>query len=93
MVNVLLIHPDDTVAVALRDLAAGEAVSASDAQVVGVVASEPVPFGHKVAVHNIAAGEQVLKYGAGIGVATRAIAPGEHVHTHNLASVRGAVQR
>jgi len=93
MVNVLLIHPDDTVAVALRDLATGEAVSAADSQVADVMTSEPVPFGHKVAVHGIAAGEQVRKYGAGIGVATRNIAPGEHVHTHNLASVRGAVQR
>ena len=34
----------------------------------------------------IAAGEKIMKYGAPIGSATRAIAPGEHVHTHNVRS-------
>jgi altronate dehydratase len=93
MVNALLIHPADTVAVALRDLAAGEQLTARDADLGGVVAHEAVPFGHKVAVRPIASGTQVIKYGAHIGLTTRDIAPGEHVHTHNLVSVRGAVQR
>jgi hypothetical protein len=43
-------------------------------------------MGHKVALVPIAAGEKVCKYGAPIGSATRQIRPGEHVHTHNLAS-------
>lgn len=93
MVNALLIHPDDTVAVALRDLAAGETLAARDADLGVVATRQAVPFGHKVAVRPIAAGTQVIKYGADIGLATRDIAPGEHVHTHNLVSVRGAVQR
>jgi len=44
-----------------------------------------VPAGHKVATAPIAAGDAVHKYGQVIGFATSAIAPGEHVHTHNLA--------
>lgn len=40
--------------------------------------------GHKYALRAIAAGENVIKYGMPIGHATCAIAPGEHVHTHNL---------
>ena len=71
------IHPDDHVAVALRDLSAGEPVG-------GVTLAEPVPAGHKVALAPRAAGEPIFKYGCPIGVASRAINPGEWVHTHNL---------
>ena len=42
--------------------------------------------GHKYAIRPIAPGENVIKYGMPIGHAKAAIAPGEHVHTHNLAS-------
>ncbi|HWU94821.1 MAG TPA: altronate dehydratase family protein, partial [Sphingomonas sp.] len=73
------IAPNDSTATALRDLEAGE-------QALGVTLSEPVAKGHKVAVKPIAAGEPVLKFGFPIGVATRDIAPGEHVHTHNVST-------
>ena len=42
--------------------------------------------GHKYAIRPIAEGEDVVKYGMPIGHATRAITPGEHVHSHNLAT-------
>jgi len=51
-----------------------------------LTAVDPVPVGHKLAVALIAAGDKVIKYGAPIGSATRDIAPGQHVHTHNLKS-------
>jgi len=77
MTPVFQIDPRDSVATALRDLAAGEEAG-------GVTLAEPVGKGHKVAVRAIAVGEPVLKFGFPIGRATRAIAPGEHVHTHNV---------
>ena len=40
--------------------------------------------GQKYAAQSIAAGEPVIKYGFPIGIATREIAAGDHVHTHNL---------
>ena len=40
--------------------------------------------GHKYALRPIPAGAPVVKYGLPIGHAIRDIAPGEHVHTHNL---------
>jgi altronate hydrolase len=73
------IAPNDSTATALRDLAAGE-------EALGVTLAEPIGKGHKVAVKPIKAGEPVLKFGFPIGVATRDIAPGEHVHTHNVAT-------
>ena len=43
-----------------------------------------VATGHKVALTNISEGEDVIKYGFPIGHATKFIAEGDHVHTHNL---------
>ena len=42
--------------------------------------------GHKVALRDIAAGENVIKYGFSIGHATCDIKKGERVHTQNLAT-------
>jgi altronate hydrolase len=50
----------------------------------GISAGERIPAGHKVAVKSIAEGEAVRRYGQIIGFATSAIAPGQHIHTHNL---------
>src|SRR3954468_24918317 len=69
----------DSVATALRDLGAGERLA-------GVILAEPVARGHKVALVPIAAGEEIFKFGFPIGRATRDIAPGAHVHSHNLAT-------
>jgi len=77
------IDPADDVAVALRDIAAGEAVDVDGAR---VTAADAVPRGHKLALHPRAAGEAVRRYGWPIGSATRPIAVGEHVHSHNLAT-------
>ena len=73
------LNPQDNVIIALTDLSAGAAVPGLDGPL-----KEPVARGHKIAVHPIAEGDKVLRYGQTIGVATRAIAPGEHVHVHNL---------
>lgn len=51
----------------------------------GTPVAPGIPFGHKAALRDIAAGEAVRKYGVVIGHATEDIAAGEHVHVHNLA--------
>jgi len=76
----LVIDPRDDVAVALRAVAAGDVVAD------GVAALVDIPAGHKVALRAIAVGEAVRKYGWPIGHATETIAPGAHVHSHNLAT-------
>jgi arabinonate dehydratase len=43
-----------------------------------------IPRGHKMATQPIAKGEPVFKYAQIIGYAAEDIAPGAHVHTHNL---------
>ncbi|HEY8614605.1 altronate dehydratase family protein [Phenylobacterium sp.] len=78
--SLLRIDPRDDVAVAVQGLMAGDPVAD------GVMARSDVPAGHKVAVRPVRAGEAVRKYGWPIGRATADILPGDHVHTHNVAT-------
>jgi altronate dehydratase small subunit len=81
--RILVLAPEDNVAVACCDLAAGETVVIDGRP---VTLDRDIPTGHKLARRAIAAGGTVLKYGAPIGSARAAIAPGSYVHTHNLKS-------
>ena len=50
--------------------------------------TEAVPLGHKLALADIAAGQEIIEYGQPVGVATRDIGRGDHVHVHNVRSAR-----
>jgi len=76
---VLLLNPADPLVVATRDLAVGEAVGLGD-----ITPSEPIGRGHKLAIKPIESGAPVRKLGQVIGIATREIAPGQHIHVHNV---------
>lgn len=54
-----------------------------------VAVTGDVPYGHKIAVRDIAAGENIIKYGESIGAADRSIIKGEYVHIHNMKALRG----
>lgn len=73
----LQIHPADTVAVALRPLAAGDSAD-------GVRVTAAIPQGHKLALVDLPAGAVVTKYGQPIGRTSAPVAAGDHVHSHNL---------
>ena len=86
-----LVHnPDDMVGVAVADIAPGPGVRGrvQNGAAVELDVTQPVPLGHKVALRDIAAGEQVVKYGVPIGRATQDIHRGDHVHVHNLKGER-----
>jgi len=84
--NILIIHPRDNVAVALRSLHAGEQTIAKQTE--GFLALEEIPASHKIALRDIPQGEEIIKYGETVAVSTRNIKKGEWVHTHNLESKR-----
>ena len=85
-----ILHPQDNVGTALRDLEAGESVTYDrDGAPVTLEVRQPIAFGHKLALERIGAGEPVRKYGEAIGLASQEIGPGEHVHVHNVESQRG----
>lgn len=54
-----------------------------------ITAFDDIPYGHKIAVVDIAVGEEIFKYGEEIGAATKPIKKGDYVHVHNLDSMRG----
>lgn len=85
--NVVIIDKSDNVATAIKDLSEGE-VLVGEVEL-GIKALQAIPFGHKVALKDIKRGEEVIKYGEPIGVATVDIRAGEHVHIHNLEGRRG----
>jgi altronate hydrolase len=80
MLPVIRIHAQDNVVIARQQLLGGTVLAQE-----GVTVSGLVPPGHKVATCAIAKGQPVRRYDQIIGMATRDIAAGEHVHTHNLA--------
>ncbi|GAB5508426.1 MAG: altronate dehydratase family protein [Rhizobiaceae bacterium] len=75
----LQLQPGDNVVIALRDFAAGETLPGIERPLVS-----PVARGHKIALASIPSGRNAVRFGQIIGQATRDIAPGDHVHTHNL---------
>ncbi|MBM3129114.1 MAG: hypothetical protein FJ009_10900 [Chloroflexi bacterium] len=92
--GILMHEPTDDVGVAVRDLKNGEEVGAVtlEGQPVGTVKMvNDVPLGHKVAMKDLAAGKDVIKYSRVIGAASQAAPRGSHVHTHNLKTKRWKV--
>lgn len=81
MKTYLRINEADDVAIALVDLPKGTAIEVGGRTVTLV---EDIAKGHKVALHPIAQGDNVIKYGYPIGHATEPIAEGEWIHSHNI---------
>ena len=87
MKRVVLLNPLDSVAVAVDGLDAGDAAEClGSGRGAVVTAAEAIPKGHKIALDYLPEGMQVIKYGLSIGAASRPIAAGAWVHSHNLAS-------
>ncbi len=84
--NALLLNDKDNVVTVTRSLSAGEnVVFLAGGEYVTLITSG-VPAYHKVARKDIQAGEDVVKYGQVMAVATTNIKTGEHVHTQNVKS-------
>jgi altronate hydrolase len=82
------LRPQDNVAVARKPIPAGTAFHFDGGSFALPTA---IKMGHKFALVPIKEGDPVRKYGQIIGFAGRAIAPGEHVHVHNVTA--GAFER
>ncbi len=76
----LRLNPADDVVIAAKPLAAGTRLEEE-----GIDCADAIPAGHKVATRAVAKGQPVRRYNQIIGFASQDIAPGQHVHVHNLA--------
>jgi len=75
------LHARDNVAVARVPLAAGQTLRIEGVE---FQAKNNIPAGHKLALMRIEPGEHIYRYGQRIGLASRPIEQGEHIHTHNV---------
>lgn len=79
--NVLKIHPDDSVLVALADLEPGEQVP-NDGTYLPV--TEAIPAKHKLTINELAPGDPITMYGVLVGKAKQAIQAGGRLTTFNV---------
>ena len=87
--QVIIINEKDNVATALNELSAGTEVSVElQGRIQKITLLSDIPMGHKLALENIEEGKPVIKYGEPIGKSTAKIACGEHVHVHNVVSLK-----
>ena len=85
-INVVIINPADTVGVVTEPLSRGDLARLANGESFSVL--NDIPVYHKIALKDIAAGEKIVKYEKCIGQATENIKKGQHVHSHNLVSLR-----
>ncbi|WP_372826899.1 UxaA family hydrolase [Polaromonas sp.] len=77
MTPFIRLHKDDDVVIARTQLIGGTSIES-------ITTRGLIPPGHKVAARALNTGDAVRRYNQIIGFASKPIAPGEHVHTHNL---------
>ncbi len=91
MIHYLVHGAKDTVGVTAVDVKKAQSLTGwnmTTDETLGNRAAGRIPLGHKIALIDIAKGDEVIKYDETIGVATKAIKKGQHVHTHNLKTTR-----
>ncbi|MGI9450776.1 MAG: UxaA family hydrolase [Geminicoccaceae bacterium] len=83
MYSAICLAEGDNVGVVTSDVRPGVELRIDDRR---LAVKNPIPFGHKIALTDIAPGDKVIKFGVPVGRATAAIGAGEHVHVHNIES-------
>ncbi len=78
---VIRLHLQDDVVIARAAIACGTVLDEFD----DLRVLSDIPAAHKLAIRAVGQGQALKRYGQIIGFATREIAAGEHVHSHNLA--------
>jgi altronate dehydratase len=78
MFNLITLNEKDNVAVAPMSIPTNKKISSD------LISKDVIPFGHKIALSKIEKDSFVYKYGQIIGIASKDINKGEHVHSHNL---------
>jgi altronate dehydratase small subunit len=88
-IKAVVLAPHDNVGIALTDLHAGSELELNyGAHSFQVKLAEPIPYQHKFSVSAIGLGEEIIKDGVFIGVATDEIQAGRHIHVHNMTGRR-----
>lgn len=86
LIRSLVINRKDNAAVLLENGTKGDIVKINDQE---IELLDNIEFGHKVAIGDFQAQDNVYKYGEEIGYALKDIKKGEWIHTHNMGCRRG----
>ncbi len=82
---VIRLNQRDQIGLAKVNLHAGSQLVAGDQEKDTLITVRQfIPSGHKIALCNITTHDIIYRYGQKIGIASRSIEAGEHVHSHNL---------
>ena len=88
--DAILINSKDNVATCLKVFQTGDIIHFDAVNNhMDINVQEPIESGHKVAIVPIKKGEAIIKYGEIIGLASKNIKKGDHVHIHNVQGRRG----
>jgi len=87
MENAVIINPNDSVVTVTEQITKGGEVRYPGCAK-PIVATQDIPMYHKIAIAAVKQGQNVLRYGERFGVASKDINIGDHVHVHNVNSVR-----
>ena len=79
----IVMHLKDNCATCLVALAENESVELLGRE---IIIKQQIPTGHKFALNEIKKGDNIIKYGEIIGIATDDIHIGEWIHVHNIKS-------
>lgn len=87
-INALLIDDVDNVVTCVAEVPAGsEVVYRKGGDILTLKAEETIPYCHKIALKDLAEGDEVIKYGEMIGRTLEPIAKGYRVWDKNIYSV------
>jgi altronate dehydratase small subunit len=88
--NFLVLDARDNIGVALAPLLKGQSITIGlEPNCCVIELQEDIPMGHKFSLALIARGDPIKKYGAVIGRCIAETDAGQHVHLHNVESLRG----
>ena len=87
-IDALLMDEKDNVVTCVRDVEAGETVHYRKGnEMQEILAKEAIPFSHKIALTDLGAEQEVIKYGELIGKTNKEIKAGCLVDHNNIYSV------
>ncbi len=86
MRKIVKFEKKDNVAIVLADLKPDQVVIVEDDK---IRVREEIPYGHKIALEDVAEGGTIYKYGEPVARCIQKIKKGDWVHVHNVESIRG----
>ena len=88
-IDAIILNKNDNVATSLKKLNSNEKIILKiEDNFVHFTVKDSIKIFHKFSLKIIKKGDKIIKYGEVIGIATKEIKKGNHVHINNITSLR-----